>query len=268
MAKKQTKKTKQPKQQPRTFEKEAADVNRIHEKLHASLRTSLAEAVEAGKILTAVKAELSHGQFTAWVEKNMKCSRQTTAEYMRLYENRALLTGKKDLSIRNAHRLLPGNDQKAKSNVKRVTFEKGADAQSEVGDRQAEIGDRQAETAPPEPPKPRLDPDKHEIPEKLYPVFEAIEQFETFMDVLRHLKSQMTVARDANPDAWSQFHVSNFNVHIDNARNALKWDAPHIVCSYCRAQSPQTENCRACGGKGFLSRVKAQAVPKEMRECS
>jgi hypothetical protein len=265
MAKKQTKKTKQPKQQARTFEKEAVDVNRIHEKLHASLRTSLTEAVEAGKILTAVKAELSHGQFTAWVEKNIKCSRQTTASYMRLYENRAMLTGKKDLSIRNAHRLLPGNSPKAKSNVKRVTFEKEAEAGLEAETR---TGSPDIGTAPPEPGKPRLDPDKHEIPEKLYPVFEAAEQFENFMEVLRHLKSQITAARDANPDAWSQFHVSNFNVHLDNARNALKWDAPHIVCSYCRAQSPQTESCRSCGGKGFLSRVKAQCVPKELRECS
>jgi ribosomal protein L40E len=265
MAKKQTKKTKQPKQEARTFAKEAADINRIHEKLHASLRTSLAEAVEAGKILTAVKAELSHGQFMAWVEKNIKCSRKTTAGYMRLYENRAMLTGKGDLSIKNAYKLLPGNNGKAKSNVTRVTFEKEAEAGLKAESEPEPKGEPKAE---PERPKPQLDPDKHGIPERLDPVFAEIERFEAFQQVLTTLKSQVTAARDANPDAWSQFNVSNFNVHIDNARSALKWDAPHIVCSYCRAQSPQTENCRACGGKGFLSRVKAQAVPKELRECS
>jgi hypothetical protein len=265
MAEKQAKKTKQPKQEPRTFEKEAADVNRIHEKLHASLRTSLTEAVEAGKILTAVKSQLSHGQFTAWVEKNIKCGRSTAASYMRLYANRAMLTGKKDLSIRNAHRLLPGDGQKAKPNVQRCTFEKEAEAGLKAESEPEAKGEPQAE---PEPSKPQLDPDKHEIPERVRPAFLTVDHFTTFMDVLTHLKRQVTQSMNENPDAWSQFNVSNFESHIDNARGALRLSAPYIVCSYCRAQSPQTESCRACGGKGFLSRAKAQCVPKEMRECS
>jgi hypothetical protein len=131
---------------------------------------------------TGDEIALGHGQFQAWTDKNLTCTRQTANTYMRLYENRAMLADKGDLSIRNAHKLLPGNDGKARPNVKRVTFEREAEAGLKAeSEPESKAGPKAEPKA--EPPKPQLDPDKHEIPEHLRPVFIERERFESLQQV-------------------------------------------------------------------------------------
>jgi hypothetical protein len=248
---------------------DAAELNRINKKIHANVRLSLVDAQEAGRILLEVKERVGHGNFGKWIDTNLEFTQRTARTYMRVYENRALLDGTKELSIRNAYLLMPGDKERPapkaeKPKRKRFRFEK------EVQAGPAKRTEPQAEPEPdpesPEPPKPHLDPDMHEIPERLMPVFLIAASFESFQQVLSYLKSQVRAAAKDNPDAWCQFNVSNFESHVDAARSALKLSAPYIVCSYCRADT--AVECRACGGKGFLSRAKAAAVPKEIRQCS
>jgi hypothetical protein len=80
MANNQSKQRKQ--ESPATFEKEGAEFDRIQDKLHANLHTSLTEAVEVGRILVEVKTRPGHGKFQAWMGKNLRCApRQHAAIY-------------------------------------------------------------------------------------------------------------------------------------------------------------------------------------------
>ena len=78
--------------------------------LKAGNRAILKLALDAGDRLIAIKGEVGHGKFGAWVKANVACTARTATRYMHLAEGRALIEDqighKSDLSIRGALRLL------------------------------------------------------------------------------------------------------------------------------------------------------------------
>ena len=45
----------------------AAEMGRLHDEIRACVRIMLDNAIRAGELLTAQKAELKHGEWLAWV---------------------------------------------------------------------------------------------------------------------------------------------------------------------------------------------------------
>lgn len=60
----------------------AAEINRHHELACKRADEAINHAVEAGKLLLEVKASLGHGQFTAWIGKNLAVSARQVQRYI------------------------------------------------------------------------------------------------------------------------------------------------------------------------------------------
>lgn len=60
----------------------AAEINRLHGIAVARAGEALQYAADAGKLLLEVKASLPHGEFVAWVEKNLSVSVRQAQRYI------------------------------------------------------------------------------------------------------------------------------------------------------------------------------------------
>lgn len=64
----------------------ADQLRRAAERIRARLRSSVSRVVEAGNLLRQAKERLQHGQFMAWVEREVGISPRSAARYMQLAE--------------------------------------------------------------------------------------------------------------------------------------------------------------------------------------
>jgi hypothetical protein len=62
----------------------AARIRAEHEAAQSAMRTAVAHAVEAGKLLIEAKKLVGHGGWLAWVKENCAFSDRTAQGYMRL----------------------------------------------------------------------------------------------------------------------------------------------------------------------------------------
>jgi len=96
-----------------------ATANQAHHDAEAQAGKALEFAWRAGQALIAVKEQLDHGKFGAWVDANFDATRRTAQMYMRLAENTQHVS---DLdaheSIRGALKAIKGNDDKPKPEPK------------------------------------------------------------------------------------------------------------------------------------------------------
>lgn len=76
----------------------------LHNELEALLNKSLDNMIRLGELLTEVKAELPHGEFTGWIEENLPFTPRTARRYMKVYNHRAELGGAE--TITEAYNLL------------------------------------------------------------------------------------------------------------------------------------------------------------------
>ena len=68
-----------------------------HNGVHGSMKQALDYALEAGKLLTEQKEELSHGEFLPWLKANMPFAERTAQNYMKVHAYRAKTQGLADL---------------------------------------------------------------------------------------------------------------------------------------------------------------------------
>jgi hypothetical protein len=59
-------------------------INEEHRLVEGSYRTALTHALNCGRMLAGVKAELGHGRFGSWVEDHFDGSERTARLYMQL----------------------------------------------------------------------------------------------------------------------------------------------------------------------------------------
>ena len=71
-----------------TTNSRAAQINKLHGSIMANARQCLADAFEAGRLLTEQKAELGHGEWLLWLKENVSFNVRTAQRYMNLHENR------------------------------------------------------------------------------------------------------------------------------------------------------------------------------------
>jgi hypothetical protein len=91
----------------------AAEINQLHKACYEGLRTTWQTAVQIGKLLSAQKAKLFHGEWAAWVGANLAFGPEQARRYMRCFENRGTLkanpTSKLDLTIEGAANVMSRN---------------------------------------------------------------------------------------------------------------------------------------------------------------
>ena len=66
-------------------------INSLHSAIEIAARQTLEKVYQLGEILTQVKAELKHGEFTSWIESNTDITPRTARNYMKLAANKQML---------------------------------------------------------------------------------------------------------------------------------------------------------------------------------
>jgi hypothetical protein len=130
-------------------ERTRAIVN-LHLAVEASLRRSVQDAIKIGELLAQQKDELPHGDFLAWIERELPFTDRTARRYMLLWEYRSKTDTVSDLT--EAHKIAQIEDQRQRLPAKPVD--------PEIVERQrkkAEEFARKVREAPAEPSKPRVD---------------------------------------------------------------------------------------------------------------
>ena len=88
----------------------AAQVNAELQAFENASRKALGHAKKAGDLLTEIKSELPHGEFSKWLDKNFKSSRRTAQRFMKIAANWDTLEAKTPrvslLSLREAERII------------------------------------------------------------------------------------------------------------------------------------------------------------------
>jgi Protein of unknown function (DUF3102) len=69
----------------------AQEIRECHERVMASARKTVEDAVRIGEILTGVKVGLKHGEFQKWIARNCPFSERTARNYIRVYQRRDIL---------------------------------------------------------------------------------------------------------------------------------------------------------------------------------
>lgn len=94
----------------------ADQINAAHAAVEGASRTSIEQAIEAGRLLMEAKKICGHGRWSHWLKKNFSGSERTAQKYIRLFDNQSGLRAKSDLGadlgIAEALSLLaePGDD--------------------------------------------------------------------------------------------------------------------------------------------------------------
>ena len=88
----------------------AAEIRRLHGEIAGELSNTVEKAIRVGELLTAEKAEHDHGEWLPWVEANCGIKARTVQEYMRMFENRAVLKSARLAHLAEARRLLVSDE--------------------------------------------------------------------------------------------------------------------------------------------------------------
>lgn len=70
----------------------AEELNRLHGGIEDKLRSTVADAIRAGEILTQVKDRMSHGDFLPWIKSNCRFAQSSAYRYMQVFEYQNKIT--------------------------------------------------------------------------------------------------------------------------------------------------------------------------------
>jgi hypothetical protein len=98
------------------------ELNRLHAGIENKMRSTVADAIRAGEILSTVKGSLSHGDFLPWIKANCKFSERTANRYMSLHEYRSKTASVSDLQ--EAYRQVETLEAQAKQSESQRAFQR------------------------------------------------------------------------------------------------------------------------------------------------
>lgn len=81
-------------------------INQLHQEIVGHVKTTIEKAIEIGKLLSELKEELPHGQYTKHVKDSFVFSVETARRYKRLYDNRAKLKTVSVTDLTEAYHLI------------------------------------------------------------------------------------------------------------------------------------------------------------------
>ena len=106
-----------------TTQERVDEIKALHAEIAGHFRQSLEKAIRIGELLSEQKAALRHGEFTAWITRNLPFTDRTARSYMRVYENRDRLKTESVSDLTTAYRLLAAPQPKQGGGVLEVIDE-------------------------------------------------------------------------------------------------------------------------------------------------
>jgi hypothetical protein len=104
----------------------AAEINSQHRQGEEMTRTGLEHFRRAGEALLKAKAQCGHGRWMAWLEKNVRFSRQQAAAYMRVADRWHECKGA--LHLTDALRILTQEGREDEATVAAAAYDRWAAA--------------------------------------------------------------------------------------------------------------------------------------------
>lgn len=118
------------------------------------------------------------------------------------------------------------------------------------------------EPAAPPPTVTLLDGVGGEVPERLWPIFQTKERFDTLCNALSQVKK--LAGELAETEAGAYMRLDTVVADVGNARSQIKHAAPYAVCPYCDAK-PRKKPCEACKGIGWVTKLIYEQAPDRDR---
>lgn len=177
---------------------------KLHNQIVTDLKRSLNSAIEIGQLLTDQKANLKHGEFTAWIAENLPFSDRTARNYMRVYRERDRLKTETVSDLKSAYRVLSAPEKplaRLKRDFKDIDSIKDPDAKltelTRIRDEAEELKVKYAEEA--------LD-----IEVEIGGIVNELEEID---EERRKLKDDYDYPHEWPVDVWRDI-ISNINDHI------------------------------------------------------
>ena len=89
----------------------AVEIVSLHGEIEGLLKLSLDKAIRIGELLSEQKANLLHGEFIPWVKANLPFTERTAQNYMKIYNQRALLKNENVSHLTGAYALLTTSNE-------------------------------------------------------------------------------------------------------------------------------------------------------------
>jgi hypothetical protein len=108
----------------------------------ARMKMAIPKVVEAGGLLTELKAEIGHGKWLAWQKANLPFTDRTARNYMRVWEDRAKLETVSNLT--EAYKLLEapkGKVPEEPEDSNDLDLSKYTDEEDTLGDEDIDVGE-------------------------------------------------------------------------------------------------------------------------------
>lgn len=99
------------------------EIVQLHGKFAESFKRTLDYGIRIGQLLTEQKADLNHGEFGLWIERNVPFTDRTARNYMKLFRKRDALKSETVSDLKSAYKLLETpKEQGQKENEPNFTY--------------------------------------------------------------------------------------------------------------------------------------------------
>jgi hypothetical protein len=110
-----------------------------------------------------------------------------------------------------------------------------------------------------------LDALGYPVPELALPYWNRTNEVKEILKQISKLKILAEELHERKDPMFSEVNLNYVHVELGNIYQAFKGAVPHVVCTSCQGQLPET--CRLCGGRGVISEYRwKNALPEEARK--
>ena len=114
------------------------------------------------------------------------------------------------------------------------------------------------------PERKVLDATGKEVPEHLIKFFERANEFRQPIKQLNDMLKTVRKGKEAGDRIYRNIKIENLTAEIGNVKRIFRFGLPYAVCGYCGGDENNNE-CRACGGSGFVNELTYRATPKDLK---
>jgi hypothetical protein len=107
-----------------------------------------------------------------------------------------------------------------------------------------------ARMEPPRPPR-ILDEIGNDVPDRCQALWARRQEAQDILTSISRLRSAVEKARETQDPLWAEINFNCVEAEVNTLYNSMATLKPHAVCAYCGGMTPE---CRACKGRGLVSR--------------
>ena len=189
------------------------------------------------------------------VEKILK-DKEWSKKSTREIANHVGITERYVFKIQSALKIYPMNSSEDRPDSKPKKQLSRADI------RNVKRGESEYEAKVPE--KKVLDATGKQPPEHLVKYFERANEYR---QMIKQLNNMLKTVRDGKNDGdlfYRYIKIENLTAEINNVKRIFRFALPYSVCCYCGGDEKNDE-CRACGGSGFVNEMTYKSTPKDLK---